>query len=745
MRSVGAGIGRGWKRAIWVASALSCAVSARAAEVPSPEVPPAILQPEARATRIDASEAPTIDGDLSDTVWAKAQAIPDNFRQVEANRADPPSERSEVRILYDENNLYFAIHAYDKEPELVVSHIMTRDGNLGTGDSFRIYLDPSMTRRNGYSFEVGPTGGRTEGLVQNNSDLLTEWDTLWEARARRTVDGWVAEVAIPFRSLSYERGRTEWGVDFLRLIRRRGERVRWTSHSPTITFNDISQAGTLTGLSDVAEGAGLDVQVYGKLRYKYDYEPDPGRGALSGGASGNAYYKITPSLTGTATLNPDFSDSPLDERQVNTGRFSLFLPETRDFFLQDAATFEFGGRDFVNGNFGVNAPNARPFFSRNIGLVNGRPVTILGGGKISGQYADLGIGALSVVTNETRTTDKQVLSAARITKPVLSQSKIGIIVTNGDPTGEGTNSVLGGDFQYRDSDFLGGETLQVDTYYQRSFSNVVGDDDSFGSTIYLPNEPWGGELRFKQVGENFFPALGFANRPGIRDYQATLTRMDRYTGQLLRDRQFGMTHVFVTDLDNEMQTRQSRFWARFNTRNIDTFDLNVYNYFENVPELFDLPGALPVPAGKYDWTNVSARIDTTQGRWWTFTISAECCRFYNGNYFKADNSVTFRFTPQFEINPRYVVTFIDLPTGYSDIHVLQLNTVYNFTPDMQVLIQAQYDNISENFGFSLRYRWEYSPGNDIFVGFGQTALIPGTDFEPQTTQFSIRLGRTFRF
>ena len=715
------------------------------APVYAAELPPTVANPVAHATRIKVGDAPTIDGNLSDPAWARAQAIPDNFRQVDANTADLPTERSEVRILYDENNLYFAIRAFDREPELVVSHIMTRDGNLGTGDSFRIYLDPSMTRRNGYVFEVGPTGGRMDGIIQNNSDLLTEWDTLWQARAMRTNDGWVAEIAIPFRSLSYERGGAGWGLDFLRLIRRRAERVRWTSHQPNIIFNDISQAGTLTGIENVAEGVGLDVQVYGRLRYKQDWKPEPGRGALSGAGSANAYYKLTPALTGTLTLNPDFSDSPLDERQVNTGRFSLFLPETRDFFLQDAATFEFGGRDFINGQFGVNAQNARPFFSRNIGLVNGRPVTILGGGKLSGQYNDIGIGALSVVTNKTSTTDQQALSAARITVPVFSQSKIGLIATNGDPTGASDNSLAGIDVQYRDSDFLGGDTLQVDSYYQRSFSNTRGDDASLGTALYFPNEPWGGELRFKQVGDNFYPALGFANRPGIRDYQATLTHMDRFRGTYLRDLQFAASHSFVTDLDDVLQTRQSRLWVRFNTRNIDQADLNVLNYLENVPSSFSLPGGVVVPTGKYNWTNFATRVDTTQGRWWTFTVQTECCSFYNGNYFKSDNSVTFRFTPQLEVNPRYVVTLIDLPTGYVDIHVLQLNTVYNFTPDMQILLQAQYDNISENFGLSMRYRWEYSPGNDVFVGFGQSALVPGSDFVPQTTQFSVRVGRTLRF
>jgi hypothetical protein len=698
----------------------------------------------ARATRIETADAPLVDGDISDAVWARAQVITDEFRQVEPNAGDPPTERTEVRILYDADNLYIGFHGFDPEPDLIVSRIMTRDGNLGTGDNFRIYLDPSLTRRNGYVFEINPAGARMDALLQNNQDLLVEWDTLWDARARRTATGWTAEIAIPFRSLSYARGGTEWGLDFLRQIRRRAERIRWTSQATTIMFNDISQAGTLSGIGDANEGAGLDIQLYGRLRYKHDWEPDPGHGSLSGSGSANAYYKITPSLTGTATVNPDFSDSPLDERQVNTTRFSLFFPETRDFFLQDAAAFEFGGRDFINGQFGQNAPNARPFFSRNIGLVNGRPVTILGGAKLSGQYDDIGIGALSVVTNETSLIDRQVLSAARITKPVLAQSKLGLIVTNGDPTGQSENTVTGVDFQYRNSDFLG-YTLQSDMYYERSFSDLHEDDDSFGGVLYFPNEPVGGELRFKEVGEDFHPALGFANRTGIRDYGAALTHMTRFRGRYLRDMQFGTAHVMVTDLDNEVESRFSRLWIRTNTRNVDTTAFDILNYFEKVPAPFALPGGVIVPPGRYDWTNIRPFIDTTQGRPIVFVMTVECCSFYNGDYFKSDVQLIWRPNVQLELSPRWVGTWIDLPTGKVDIHVLSLNTAYNFTPDMQLLLQVQFDNISRNLGVSARYRWEYSPGNDVFIGFGQSALIPGTDFVAQSTQFSVRLGRTFRF
>jgi hypothetical protein len=701
--------------------------------------------PTGTASRIEMSEAPVIDGDLSDAIWSRARAITEEFRQVEPNAGDAPTERTEIRVLYDAENLYFGIHLYDSEPERVVARIMTRDGNLATGDNFRLYLDPSMTRRNGYVFEIGPTGGRMDALLQNNQDLLTEWDTLWTARTRITTDGWTAEVVIPFRSISYNDAGTEWGLDFLRLVRRKAERIRWTSHSPTIIFNDISRAGTLTGIADVNQGLGLDVQLYGRLRYKHDWRPEPGRSAISGTGSANAYYKITPALTGTATINPDFSDSPLDERQVNTTRFSLFLPETRDFFLQDAATFEFGGRDFINGQWGVNAPNARPFFSRNIGLVNGQPVTILGGGKLSGQYGETGIGALSVLTNETRLTDRQLLSVARITQPIMGESKLGFIVTNGDPTGQTENTVVGFDMQYRNNDMWGGNTVIADAYYERSFSDLFGEDDSFGSVLYFPNEPFGGELRFKEIGENFDPALGFANRPGIRDYEATLTHMTRFRGRYLRDLQFGTTHVAVTGLDDVLQSRQSRIWMRTNSRNIDTTYLNLYNYFENVPAPFSLPGGVIVPAGKYEWTNIVPLVDTTQGRNYVLTVSVECCSFYNGDYFKSDVNFIIRPTPQVEFNSRWVATYIDLPTGSVDIHVLSLNTAVNFTPDMQALVQAQYDNISRGFGFSARYRWEYSPGNDLFVAIGQSALIPGTDFRPQTTQVSVRVGRTFRF
>ena len=246
-----------------------------------------MIRPTIHATRIDTADAPTIDGNLSDPIWARAGVI-DDFRQRIPDPGAPATERTELRILYDENNIYFAVYAYDNEPDLVISRTMARDGNLNTGDSFRIYLDPGMTRRNGYSFEIGPTGGRSDALIENNTNYLTEWDTIWQASARRVSDGWTGEIAIPFRSLSYERDRTEWGFDATRLIRRKAEIVRWTSYSPEIPLQDISRSGTLTGIANIREGIGLDVRVYGRFRFKHD-GPAPQRDALSRATSAEAY------------------------------------------------------------------------------------------------------------------------------------------------------------------------------------------------------------------------------------------------------------------------------------------------------------------------------------------------------------------------------------------------------------------------------------------------------------------------
>jgi hypothetical protein len=707
---------------------------------------PGFVRPSVTATRIDASEAPIIDADLSDAAWAKATVI-ENFTQKQPIPYAAPTERTVLRILYDENNLYFSFYAYDSNPSAIINRSMQRDGPLFTADSVMLYIDPGQTRRNAYNFEIGASGGRTDQLELNNTEELREWDTIWEARARIVEDGWVSEFAIPFKSLSYEPGQTVWGFDAGRRIRHKNERVVWSGYNPSLDFTDVSQSGDLIGIQNVTQGIGLDVQVYGALRAKHNWQLEGDGAGLSFTAGGNAFYKVTPALTNTLTVNPDFSDSPLDLRQVNTTRFSLFTPETRDFFLQDVAAFEFGGRSFGRNSQDRVSNNGRPFFSRNIGLVRGQPVSLVVGDKLSGEFGGFNIGALSVLTDETPTGEGgEILSIARVTHPIFAESKFGFIVTNGDPTGLTSNTVAGLDFQYRNSNLFGSDKiLQADAYYMRSFSSTEGDDDSAAFALNFPNEPWFGDFLFKQIGESFLPALGFINRTAIRQYVGTVAHLTRYRNMYLNQLEFGTDLEFVTDLHDRLESSANDIYVRAASRIGDEITMKFINSREIVPALFFLPNDVPIFAGSYEWNNFSARVRTFDGRLLRLDAEVTCCSFYNGSQFKTRVQLAFRPGPIFELVPTYEGTYIDLPTGQVDIHLATVDSVVNFLPDMQLALQAQYDNISENFGFSARYRWEYAPGDELFIAIGQSAMIGNQGFIAQTTQATVRLGQTFRF
>ncbi len=716
---------------------MTIALAVSSGPVRSQAPPPGPAFHTTNALRIDAAEAPIIDGDLSDPAWSRATTI-DEFYQRQPDVGAPATERTVLRIMYDETTLYIGIYNYDSAPDEIAVKAMARDGRMFSSDSVQVFIDPGLTRRNGYSFQVSSSGGRRDGLLQNNSTNIIEWDTIWDAKVQLVDDGWVVEYAIPFRSISYDPSQTDWGFDVWRAIRHKSEDAVWSSYLPLGGQADISMAGTLTGIENVSRGLGLDVQVYGTARYRHDWEGINGN-AISGTAGGNAYYKVTPALTGTLTFNPDFSDSPLDARLVNTTRFSLFRNETRDFFLQDASAFEFGGRNFANAN------NGRPFFSRNIGLVDGTPISIIGGGKLSGELAGFGVGALSVRTADTPDAPGQVLSVVRVVHPVLEESRMGFIVTNGDPTGATNNTVAGVDFQYRNSNLFGNKIIQVDVHYERSFSSDLGEDDAFGLSILFPNEPWGGRASFRQIGRAFEPTLGFTNRTGIRQFSGRVFHRWRFRDSFLRQFTIGTASNLTTTLNNHIESREFRADAMIDTRNNDRVRLEVRNHFESIPETFDLPRDVSVLAGNYNWTTIGARIETSPARLLRVSAEASCCSFYNGDGIETE--VIFAFVPNqyFEFRPAYEGTFIRLPTGSVDIHVYSLESVVNFTPDMQLSIEAQFDNISRDFTFAARYRWEYSPGNEIFAAFGQTALIPGSRFEAKTSLFTLRFGRTFQF
>lgn len=699
-----------------------------------------VAAPVAEATAISTQEQPVIDGDLADTVWARATVI-DRFYQIEPQAYATPSERTEVRLLYDAETLYVAIYCFDSEPEQLTATVKSRDGMMPRDDFVRIMLDPQITRRDGYVFEINPLGGRTDGLLQNNSSILTNWNALWRGQARRVADGWTAEMAIPFRAMSFHTSHPQWGFDIVRQIKRKSETLRFAPTASSVVLNDISLSGSLLAPQNLQQGHGLDVQLYGIGRYTQDWTTRNSVRKLE--PSATAYYKFTPALTGTLTYNPDFSDTPLDTRRVNTTRFSLFDAETREFFLQDAAAFEFGGRGFSIAN------NGQPFFSRNIGLVAGNPVGVELGGKLSGEIGPLRIGILSATTDDTPTTPGQTLSVARLATSVLDESSLGMILTHGDPTGLSNNSVAGVDFQYRNSDIGNGKRLLTDFYFERSYSDIRDDDDAFGVAVVYPNEPWFFDFYAKQLGQDFMPALGFVNRTGVREYNSKVTRRARLSNAAIRWYEFGAINDGATDLHDRVLTRRHSLLASLQNNSGDTFTTNLTHKYEYLERTFTLPGGLTVPMGRYDWTNISPRIETSSARPLFASWALECCSFYDGQYLSNEVQLNYRPSGTYDFMLRHVLNRIEMNQQSVDIHIGSFEVGVQFTPDMQLKMQLQYDNISQRFRGLLRYKWEPTPGTEIFAALGEDAYASSplldSRYYSQRSDALLRLGHRLQF
>lgn len=701
-------------------------------------------RPIIEAARIEPSEAPRIDGDISDAVWAKARPI-DEFYQVEPKAGEPATERTVIRVLYDRDALYFSIYCYDDDPKHIPLGAKARDTNVQVGDFVRILLDPFMTRRNGYTFEINVLGGRGDALLFNNQNPLHEWNTLWSAKTRRVSDGWTIEVRLPFRSISYDAKRTDWGIDFYRRMYRISERVRWTAADPRIQTFDITHEGSLTGVRDISQGLGLDIQVFSALKYKHDWVRPHTEDDAKLAFSGNLFYKITPSLTGTLTANPDFSNTPLDDRKINTTRFSLFFPETRSFFLQDASAFEFGGLPYSTNDGGDT--NGMPYFSRNVGLVHGSPVPIDWGAKVSGQVFGWNVGGFSAIAEGLGGQNNQTLSVVRASHSVLDESKLGFIFTNGDPTGNSNNSVVGGDFQYRNSHILGGNILNIDTSYLHSISSTNGQSEEYILGVAYPNEPWYGRVYYRQIGSRFSPALGFINRSGIRDYITNFGWTKRITDQYFQWFQIGLFDRATTDIGNRLQSYNGSFYVGAQNNSGDQAYVNVQRQYEAVDGDFNVGGRAIVKAGTYRWNYMDFNFVTSAKRPWFLSGDISCCNFYSGKALQIYLQLSYRPNETLEIIPSYTVAYINLPTGAVDIHAPSLSVNVNFTPDMSIQSQAQYDNLSHNMGLSARYRWEYRPGAEFFAAIGESALITNrlSHFASQTSAAAIRIGQTFQF
>ncbi len=699
------------------------------------------------------TEKITIDSELDEMIWKTAPKIGDLVqRQPDTGR--PPSEKTEVTLVRDADNLYIGVMAYDSEPDKILGTSMARDTELRSEDSLEILLDTFRDQRNAYYFATTPAGAFVDGLVYGTNELNLDWDAIWDVRTKRGDQGWAAEIAIPFKSLGFPADQDVWGFNIGRKIYRKLEEAFWSSARLETEILQVSEAGEISNMQGLDQGIGLDVRPFIASRWLYskatgedDFDLEPGV---------DIFYNITPSLKLTGTLNTDFGETEVDERQINLTRFSLFFPEKRSFFLEDVGVF-----NFVSAGPEVSLGGPRtgldvfPFFSRRIGLLDGREVPIDVGAKLTGKVGSAEIGFLGVHTGGTSFVEGKNIFVGRFKQNFLKQSYVGGIFTKGDPAPGQSSSTFGTDISMATSNFLGRHRNFIFNAYGLRSKNdgVSGNDMSYGFTAHYPNEIWRGVLVYREIHENFDPGVGFAQRNNTRMYRIGGDYNPRPKDflnleQMLHD----LYYTRFERLDTgELESSEFYFsWLDWHFNSGDGLH-SFFDYFGGVERLFEpfeISPDVTLPVGEYKTDRYKISIGTARKRSLSGSLRVTWGDFWSGSGEEVMARITYKMPPWVTWQTEVSQTFANLPEGNFTARLIASTLDFAVSPLLTFSNLIQYDNRSRNLGWQGRMRWTIKPGNDVFVSLNQGWVneAPGNlRFLAADTKVAAKFQYTFRF
>jgi hypothetical protein len=718
----------------------------------SPLRVPSLTDDAPRAVISRSASRIIVDGVLDEPAWETATTIGE-IRQREPHQGEKATERTEVKVLYDSQNLYIGVMCFDSDPTQIIGTQMARDGDLSADDRIEILIDTFRDRHNAFYFATNPLGALVDALIIENGEASPEWDAIWFVRTHRTEQGWSAEFSIPFKSLAFHRGQQVWGFNVSRTIKRKLEEDRWAAPRLDLEFYQVAEAGEIVGFDDIRQGRGLDVRPY--LANKAVRNVDSASEGVDVGA--DIFYSLTPSLKWTTSINTDFAETEVDTHQINLTRFPLFYPEKRAFFLENAGAFKFLNAD-------ENA-DVIPFYSRRIGLLDGEEVPILAGTRLTGKVGGYDVGLLAVRTRETDQVDAKNFQVVRLKRNILKQSYIGGIFTNGDPADTAAASrTFGGDFKLFSSHFLGkDQNFGVDGFLLATSDEASkGKSSSFGLGIRYPNDLWNLSVDWKQLDQNFRPALGFVPRSDVRKLSVEAA-FDPRPNDFLGIRQ--MFHeVDFTQFTN-LSHNQVESWRVLTTP--INWDLNSgeeikFNYapqFERLFQPFEIVPGVILPPGDYQFTRWNVEIDTASKRRWQFQNAWWFGSFWSGHANQLETSFHYKLAPHFQTGISLEETFASLKEGDFVASLVVLRADYSVSPLLTFFNLVQFDNdAAKNLGWQSRVRWTLRPGNDMFFVFGRgwvrdevrdlsdpAEFVRHASFHPTETSVAAKVQYTFRF
>ena len=678
------------------------------------------------ATAVRTGDAITMDGRLDEPAWELAPPA-GNFIQRRPRPGQPMTERTEVRILYDDDNLYIGVFSFDSEPDRMVVNSLQRDFPSQESDGISILIDSLHDRRSGFSFLTNPLGAKRDVQMSNDGSGNLDWNGVWDVKVSRNDQGWFAEFVIPFTTFRFSSlPSQEWGLQVTRRVARKNEEGDWAPLPQRFTNWRMSMAGTITGLENIRQGRNLKVKPFVSSGITQSRSASGGLRTLRGLERFKDYdggvdikYGLSPSLTLDATYRTDFAQVEADQQQVNLTRFNLFFPEKREFFLENSGTFNLGTGGGANGGGG----NLVPFFSRRIGLnAAGTPIPIVGGARVSGQINRYDVGVLTMRTESLGTTPANTFLVGRVKRNISTSSWIGALMTSRDSTLAGDhNRVAGVDAHFQflrrldlDAFLLGSDTPgRTGRNQARRFQTAWSDEELVASAEYNSVQP------------NFNPEAGFVRRRDMENYSTDITWKP-----LIRQSESIRNINIGTALDyyegsgsGEIETRVSDTTLGILFENNASASVVFNNTFDRLNSPLAIPSGNPhvaIPVGDYTFQRYTGQFSTNQRRRISGSGTLSAGEFYGGDRTQATAGLTLKPNPHLSVNLTYDRNQVSLPNGAFTTGLFGAKIIYGFSPRAFINAFLQYNADTHLVSSNIRFDLIHRPLSDLYIVYNDT-------------------------
>jgi len=680
---------------------------------------------------VETKTPPKIDGNvLDDPVWKNISQTTD-FIQQSPDEGKPASEKTIVKIAFTNDHFYLSVVCYSDQPENIIINDTRRDSPLDDMDSFIFILDTFNDNQNGYAFGTNAAGIEYDAQITKGGENIARigrfssgaggafninWDGSWTVRTKIHNDRWSAEFKIPFKTLRYKSEKTqEWGVNFQRVNASIQEVSHWSPINRQFTVNRLISAGALTGVSPPLSQNIKFIPYFLTQRNSNSGDEEKTK-AYESVAGFDGKVSIGSGLNLDLTYNTDFAQAEADEQQINLDRFSLFFPEKRAFFLENAGLFSVGDNSFGGSEVSM-------FFSRRIGLAGaGNQVPINGGARLTGTIANMRVGLLNMSTKPSQGRPSNEYQILRLKKELPNRSHIGAIATNliKLDSEKYSNEVVALDAKWGI-----GEVSQIDGYTAISNTPNLDKEKAYAFRLQASStgKMFSNALSYTEIGEDFNPEMGFLKRSGgYRKWSGrifTRLRPDNNLGVLeIRPH---VNYDGYWKLDGFHQTGKLHVDNHLEFRSGYEIHTGINFTKEGLIEDFDIfpSKSIVVPKSTYDHMEAQLYYTSPPTSKISFSVMNYIGGFFGGDRISSSPRLKIRFGDKFNSEISYNYNNVNLPGGNFITYLSRSRLTYSFNPKMYIQALLQYNNQSNESFINWRFIIQRSAASGLYVVYNQ--------------------------